>query len=82
VIEMEIRGVDFSVLDALQEVLNSSEEVEYAGASLTHPLLGTIRFVLRTKSGYKAEDALRKGLAELARRSAELKESLSVLLGR
>ncbi len=34
---MELKDIDFSVLDALQEVLNSFEEVEYAGVNLTHP---------------------------------------------
>lgn len=80
VLELELRGVDFSVLDSLQEVLNSYEEVEYAGANLTHPLLGNVRLILRTREGHGAVDVLLKGLGELSILARDLRESVQQLL--
>lgn len=79
---MEVKDADFAVLDALQEILNKFEEVEYAGASITHPLLNTIHFVLRTKRGYDVVETLRRGLEELMKVSGELRASLTSLLER
>jgi DNA-directed RNA polymerase subunit L len=76
---MEVKNVDFAVLDALQEILNKFEEVEYAGANVTHPLLNTIHFVLRTKKGYDVVKTLKRGLEELMKVSVELRESLTAL---
>ncbi|MEM0382156.1 MAG: RpoL/Rpb11 RNA polymerase subunit family protein [Nitrososphaerota archaeon] len=77
---MELKDIDFSVLDALQEVLNSFEEVEYAGVNLTHPLLGTLRFILKTREGYSADEVLMKGLRQLSGITHGLSESIQRLL--
>ncbi|MDW8041482.1 MAG: RpoL/Rpb11 RNA polymerase subunit family protein [Nitrososphaerota archaeon] len=73
---LEVEGVDFSVLDSLQEVLNRMNEVEYAGTSLLHPLYPTIRFVLRVKPGQDAQKVLLKGLVELQEAAATLRTSI------
>ncbi|MCS7094536.1 MAG: hypothetical protein NZ988_01825 [Thaumarchaeota archaeon] len=61
----EAEGVDFSVLDSLQETLNEMEEVEYSGTTLLHPLHPSLRFVLRVKPGHNAQDILLRGLERL-----------------
>ncbi|MEM0482231.1 MAG: RpoL/Rpb11 RNA polymerase subunit family protein [Nitrososphaerota archaeon] len=75
-----MKDIDFSILDALQEVLNSFKEVEYAGVNLTHPLIGTLRFIIKTREGYSAADVLLKGLRELSARAKGLRESIQQLL--
>jgi len=75
-LEMEVRGIDFGILDSLQEILNSFTEVEYAGVNLTHPLIGAMRFLLKTREGFRAVDVLQKGLGELQRAIREIKESV------
>ncbi|MCS7145902.1 MAG: hypothetical protein NZ938_04340 [Aigarchaeota archaeon] len=77
---MELRDIDFSVLDALQETLNSFQEVEYAGVNLTHPLLGTLRFILKTREGHSASEILLRGLRELSNAAGGLRKSIQQLL--
>ncbi|MEM0444526.1 MAG: RpoL/Rpb11 RNA polymerase subunit family protein [Nitrososphaerota archaeon] len=76
VLELEFRDVDFSIIDSLQEVLISYNEVEYAGANLTHPLLGVIRFILKTREGYNALEVLQRGLSELSTLARALREAV------
>lgn len=79
-IELEITGVDFGVVGSLQEILNSYADVEYAGANLTHPLIGKIRFTLRTKSDANPEEVLGRGLSELTQTAKNLRTLISELL--
>jgi len=79
-IELLIEGVDFGVVDSLQEVLNGQEDVEYAGAAPLHPLMNKIRFILRTRGERDPAEALEKGLTTLADLSHELREELSKVL--
>ncbi|MEN3048223.1 MAG: RpoL/Rpb11 RNA polymerase subunit family protein [Candidatus Caldarchaeales archaeon] len=73
---LEVEGVDFSVLDSLQEVLNGMEEVEYAGTALIHPLHQRLRFVLRVKRGHDVRSVLGKGLARLRDLASSLRASI------
>ncbi len=79
-IELEVAGIDFGVMGSLQEILNNYSEVEYAGANLTHPLLGKIRFVVRTKDNANPEEVLAKGLTELTRTAKNLRDTIDNLL--
>lgn len=79
-IELEITGVDFGIISSLQEILNNYADVEYAGTNLTHPLIGKIRFVLRTKNETSPEDVLTRGLSELSQTAKNLRTVISELL--
>ncbi|MCL7385614.1 MAG: hypothetical protein LZ158_04555 [Thaumarchaeota archaeon] len=79
-VELIIKGEDQSVLDALSEVLQRMQGVEYAGHALLHPLTGEIRFVVKTKSQeIKARDALLKALEELADITEKLRSYVEAL---
>ncbi|MCL7388058.1 MAG: hypothetical protein LZ159_05055 [Thaumarchaeota archaeon] len=79
-VELIIKGEDQSVLDALSEVLQRMQDVEYAGHALLHPLTGEIRFVVKTKSQeIKARDALLKALEELADITEKLRSYVEAL---
>lgn len=76
-IEFSMFGEDQSILDALSEVLQSIEGVEYAGHKVMHPLTGEVRIVIKTKvDKIKARDALINGLERLG---GMLDEILSML---
>ncbi len=73
-IELIIMDEDQSVLDALSEVLQRMQGVEYAGHALLHPLTGEIKFILKTKpQEIKAREALLKALEELVNMTERLK---------
>ncbi|MCS7135931.1 MAG: hypothetical protein NZ931_02410 [Aigarchaeota archaeon] len=73
-IELIIKDEDQSILDALSEVLQGMQGVEYAGHIPLHPLTGEIKFVLKTKpQEFKARDVLLKALKELADMTERLK---------
>jgi DNA-directed RNA polymerase subunit L len=79
-VELIIKGEDQSVLDALSEVLQRMQGVEYAGHALLHPLTGEIRFVVKTKSQeIKARDALLKALEGLADITEKLRSYVEAL---
>jgi len=79
-VELIIKGEEQSVLDALSEVLQRMQGVEYAGHALLHPLTGEIRFVVKTKSQeIKARDALLKALEELADITEKLRSYVEAL---
>jgi DNA-directed RNA polymerase subunit L len=79
-VELIIKGEDQSVLDALSEVLQRMQGVEYAGHALLHPLTDEIRFVVKTKSQeIKARDALLKALEELADITEKLRSYVEAL---
>jgi len=79
---LEVEGFDFSVLDSLQEALNEMEEVEYAGASVIHPLFPRLRFVLRVKEGHDVVKVLSEGLRRLRARASEVVGLLSETLAK
>ena len=81
-IELEISDVDFGILDSLQDLLNKYSEVEYAGASIEHPLYNKIKFVIKTKQDADAGQVLERGLNELAENARRLRERLEELLGK
>lgn len=79
---LEVEGFDFSVLDSLQEVLNSMEEVEYAGTSVVHPLFPKLRFVLRVKEGRDVTEVLFEGIRRLKSTASEMVGILSQALSK
>jgi len=79
-IELIIKDEDQSVLDALSEVLQKMQGVEYAGHALLHPLTGEIRLIVKTKSQeIKARDVLLKALEELVDITDKLKSYIEAL---
>ncbi|MCS7126976.1 MAG: hypothetical protein NZ953_01085 [Thaumarchaeota archaeon] len=78
---LEVEGVDFSVLDSLQEVLNGMDEVEYAGTALIHPLHQRLRFVLRVKPGHEVRSVLQRGLSRLRDLASSLRTSVEAAVG-
>lgn len=79
---LEVEDFDFSVLDSLQEVLNSMEEVEYAGTSVIHPLFPKLRFVVRVREGHDVARVLFEGVRRLRASAAEMVGILSQALSR
>jgi DNA-directed RNA polymerase subunit L len=79
-IELELSGIDFGIVGSLQEILNNYDEVEYAGANITHPLLDKIRFVLRTRGNSSPEEVLERGLSELSQTAKNLRAVIEKLL--
>lgn len=79
---IEVEDFDFSVLDSLQEVLNSMEEVEYAGTSVIHPLFPRLRFVLRVREGHDVVRVLLEGVRRLRLSASEMVGVLSQALSK
>ncbi|MEM2910445.1 MAG: RpoL/Rpb11 RNA polymerase subunit family protein [Nitrososphaerota archaeon] len=79
-IEILVKGEDQSVLDAVSEVLQKMQGVEYAGHSLLHPLTGEVRFIVKTRSQeFKARDILLRALEELADMTERLRSQVEQL---
>lgn len=72
-IELEVTGEDPALLDALSELLQESDGVEYAGFRIDHPLTGKMFLIVRTKQGkVKAREAVRQGVKKLRDSAEEL----------
>lgn len=65
-IEISMLEEDQSIFDALSEILQSIDGVEYAGHRLLHPLTGEVRLIVKTKAEkIKAREALVKALERI-----------------
>ena len=72
-LDVEVRGEDTALLDALSEVLRRSEDVEYAGYRVDHPLKDIAHLTLKTKDkSAKPAEVLRRSLAALGLLAGEL----------
>lgn len=77
-IELEVTGEDPALLDALSELLQESEGVDYAGFRIDHPLTGKMFLIVRTKPGkIKAREAVRQGVKKLRDFAEELEVQAS-----
>jgi len=72
-LDIEVRGEDPALLDALSEVLRRSDDVEYAGYRVDHPLKDIAHLTLKTKDeSVKTADVLRRSLKDLGLLTGEL----------
>lgn len=78
-IEMEISGVDGSLLYYLVEKLNSINGVEFAATKKEHPLSDTQKLIVKTKNASAANIAL-KALEEIEEEAEEFKKKFQQLL--
>lgn len=80
-IELEVSGIDFSVLDSLKSVLNDDERIEYAGATLLHPLTRNMRLVVKTKGNEDVIVAINDCLSKLMGMVGNLDQLVRKALG-
>ncbi|HIQ29484.1 MAG TPA: hypothetical protein EYH45_02855 [Candidatus Caldiarchaeum subterraneum] len=79
-LEVNISGVDVSIVGSVTDYLNTLDGVEYAGYRVEHPLTGEITLIIKTDAGkLKARDAVKKALANLKTTLAKLSEETKVL---
>lgn len=72
-LDLEVKGEDPALLGALSEALRRSDDVEYAGYRVDHPLTDITHLILKTKSrSAKPRSALRSALRDLGLLAGEL----------
>jgi len=72
-LDLEVRGEDTALLDALSEILRRSEDVDYAGYRVDHPLKDIAHLTLKTKDeSAKPPEVLRRSLAALGLLAGEI----------
>ena len=78
-IEIEITGIDTSLLYYLVEKLNATSGVEFAATKKEHPLIDVQKLIVKTKSGNAAEITL-KALKEIEDETEEFKKKFQQLV--
>lgn len=78
-IELEISGVDISLLTLLVEKLNSTSGVEFAAYKSEHPVVGVPKLIVKTKSADAATVTV-KALEEIKDETEEFKKKFSSML--
>ncbi len=78
-IEMEITGIDTSLLCYLVEKLNETPGVEFAATKKEHPLVDVQKLIVRTKSENAASVTL-KALKEIEGETEDFKKKFQQLV--
>ncbi|VVC01924.1 DNA-directed RNA polymerase subunit L [uncultured archaeon] len=78
-IEIEVSGVDTSLLNLLVEKLNNTSGVEFAAYKSEHPLIGSPKLIVKTKSADAATVTV-KALEEIKDETQEFKKKFSAML--
>lgn len=78
-IEMEITGIDTSLLYYLVEKLNAMPGVEFAAMKKEHPLIDVQKLIVKTKSENAANVAL-KALKEIEEETENFKKKFQLLV--
>lgn len=79
-VEIEVVGVDISLLNALVEKLTGTKGVEMAAYKLEHPMVGKPKLIVKTKGASDASAVLAKALDELESDTEEFKKKFSGML--
>ena len=72
-LEMELEGVDQSLVQLISEKLNEDKDVEFASFKVEHPILGSPKLIVKTKKG-DATKLVLGTLAELKKEVADFKK--------
>ncbi|MEM1515345.1 MAG: DNA-directed RNA polymerase subunit L [Thermoproteota archaeon] len=75
-IVIEIDGEGHTLCNLLESVLLEDENVEFAGYSISHPLVGKPILRVRTKSNKEPKEALREAIIKIIERGKNLREEL------
>lgn len=73
-IVLEIDGEGHTLCNLLESVLLEDDEVEFAGYTIPHPLIGKPILRVRTKGNKEPKEALREALAKIIERGRDLRE--------
>lgn len=73
-IVLEIEGEGHTLCSLLESVLLEDEEVEFAGYTIPHPLVGKPILRVRTKGNKEPKEALKEALAKIIGRGRKLRE--------
>lgn len=71
---VEIDGEGHTLCNLLESVLLEDEEVEFAGYTIPHPLVGKPILRVRTKGNKDPKEALREALIKIIERGKALRE--------
>ncbi len=80
IIEVEISGVDTSLLSALVEKLTNEKNVEMAAYKVEHPLVGSPKMMVKTRGAADAASLVAKALDELESETEEFRKKFSGML--
>ena len=80
IVEVEVTGVDTSLLNALVEKLTNTKGVEMAAYKVEHPMVGKPTLMVKTKGASNALTVLTKALDELESDTEEFKKKFSGML--
>jgi DNA-directed RNA polymerase subunit L len=75
-LELEVSGVDQSVLQVIQQELLTDENVEFAAYNKPHPLLKTLKMSLVVREG-KPRKIFQIACQKAAAKAKQLEESIS-----
>lgn len=73
-IVLEIDGEGHTLCNLLEAVLLEDDEVEYAGYTIPHPLVGKPILRVRTRGNKNPKDTLREALIKIIERGRTLRE--------
>lgn len=60
VLEMELGGADLALGQLLAEKLSAEKDVEFAAAKMEHPLVGSVKLIVKTKKSEPSKLVLEK----------------------
>ncbi len=75
-LELELGNADQSLGQLLAEKLSAEKDVEFAASKLEHPLLGSVKLMVKTKKGDAAKLVLEK-LDELKSEVSDFRRKFS-----
>ncbi|MBS7640429.1 MAG: DNA-directed RNA polymerase subunit L [Candidatus Bathyarchaeia archaeon] len=71
---LEIEGEGHTLCNLLESVLLEDRDVEFAGYTIPHPLVGKPILRVRTRGDKKPKEALREALTKIVERGRKLGE--------
>jgi DNA-directed RNA polymerase subunit L len=71
---IEVDGEGHTLCNLLESVLLEDEDVEFAGYSISHPLIAKPVIRVRTKGEKTPEEALKEAVAKILDRGRKLRE--------
>ena len=68
-IVFELKDADHTFCNALKDELRNDENVTVTTYSISHPLVGKPKFIIETKKGTKATDAVKEAVERLKKKN-------------
>lgn len=68
----EVEGANQTISNALKRQLFEDEDVKVAGYHVSHPLVGTPRFIIETKRGTEPRKAVLEACKHLKKKAEDL----------